>query len=291
MQGFELLDGDRLREFLVRIFAARTTLQLPPEQTLTWDAVGVRHGSPVSTESLQDFVQRARLCLDLAPGEFRKPGHFALKGEAVMSKKDEHRVRWAVLAAQGSREFAEQALAAKGGPASANRAAAVQQELQKRGLPRWDTQFQLGNVREAAGSRTGYAPADFDARIRGRAKKDILAAMRSMPDAGPFYVQHAIVLMTNLGSTATAKRQGIKDLDGACMLGDGAKPLLHLLLSEFVGFQVAEGLRGKDLENFAAAERERWRAVALAQFLKLGFYDLGTFKLWALNFLNRVIQT
>ena len=135
-------------------------------------------------------------------------------------------------------------------------------------MPRWDTQFQCGNVREAVGSRTGYMP-NPDARIRGRTKKEVAESMLAMPFSGPFYVQRALLLMTNFGSAKTAKEQGILELSEVCILGDGAEPLPHPFLSEAVGFEVAEGLQGRDLQNLAPAERERWRAVALARGIPL----------------------
>jgi hypothetical protein len=169
--------------------------------------------------------------------------------------------------AQLSREFAEQALAAKGRMVD-KRAVDLQKKLAEQGLPLWDTQFQNGNVREATGSLTGYTP-DVDPRIKGRTKKEVTDAMLAMPYAGPFYVQHAIVLMTKFGCVTTAKQQGILELNGVCMLGDGAKPLLHLFLSELVGFEVVESFRGLDLQKFVEAERGRWRAVALARSIPL----------------------
>lgn len=203
--------------------------------------------------------------LELGPGRVREAWPLRTQGPISHAQKPDVRLRWAVLVAQGSQAFAEKALAAKERGASwgSNRMADIEKELEKQGLPRWDTQFRAGKVREAAASRAGYTPG-INGHIRNRTDNDIITSMLEMPGAGPFYAQHALVLMTNFGSIKTAKDQGILDLNGAWIIGDGALPILHLFLSEFLGFQVEEGLRGQDLHTFAIAERERWLVVALA---------------------------
>ena len=134
------------------------------------------------------------MCFNLGPDEFKKPGHFVVKGKAVMQKKYDVRLRWGVEIARSSREFAEHALSAaeRGEGPGSNKVAALQKELEDKGLPQWDTQFQFGNVQESAGTRSGYTPR-LDTRIRGRTKEQIAIAMRTLPNTGPLYVQHALL--------------------------------------------------------------------------------------------------
>ena len=68
MQGFELQNGDKLRGFLLRVFAARTTMELPSEQKLTWGAVGVRHTKKLANNFLAGLCEAVPSVLQSRPG-------------------------------------------------------------------------------------------------------------------------------------------------------------------------------------------------------------------------------
>ena len=109
--------GTRLRQFLVRVCAARSKLELPSaDEPLSLASTGVRLPAEYSSRqprcnSLHELLTRMHYCLNLSEESFRKPGSFLVKEKACRRRTAKTRLTWAVYLALHSVEFAERSLA------------------------------------------------------------------------------------------------------------------------------------------------------------------------------------
>ena len=72
--------------------------------------------------------------------------------------------------------------------------------------------------------------------MRGFTKTHVTVGMGKMSGCCPFYVQHALILLTSLARTVKGEEMEILDVDTWCVGSDGAEPLLNLMLEEQLGF-------------------------------------------------------
>ena len=261
------LKGNKLRKNIIKHIAERSCLKLARDGPLSWDEFGVvvPEGQPAPVVSTHhELSRKARLCLNLPEAVFKKPGNFTKRADALWKKSSKARFSWSVFLTLHSEAFTDVVLK---DPSLTRKQ--VMQQLQKEKKPIWEEIFPNTNAKEHAKNqrrtKIEYVK-DINASIQGRSKEQLGRALEQIGDSGPLYVQHALIIMAKGGSCWNLEAMGIKNVQNYCFLGDGALPLLQLLLSESTNFFMTSSLNSDDYSAIALQERDRFHRLAKSMY-------------------------
>jgi hypothetical protein len=203
-------------------------------------------------------LQRMKFVLAMAPDDFQKPGSFVWKLKALKRKAPKSKLTWSVFLVQHSLQFSKLALEDQ-----SLRRCEIAARLGAEGEPVWDTQFIWSNVAEGEGRLVEYT--SVDSSLQGRSKAEIQKSMQGIIGCGPFFTQHAMLLLTGGGRADTASKIGIKALQDSCILGGGSHRLLKIVLEEYLGFSLHQHAKlcDTDWDSLAIVERAKWREATM----------------------------